>query len=447
MKARRNMTIGCLALAACVGRIGDDAGEPDERAAGTTPGQDAQSWAPPEMRRLTAAQYANSIEDVFGASITVDKALEEDETNELFLSMGAAKVGTSEYGVEQYHAAALDLAQQVVVQAGDYEQLAECQPYEPGDSCIADAIRSFGDRLWRRPMTSEELSRVVAVQAVGDQPGAEQWALGMTYALATLIASPHFIYMPEIGEPDPASGGDRYTSDEMASRLAYVLWNSTPDDALLAAAAAGSLVTAAGVREQAERMLAMPRAADLASRFLGEAWFVGTLESTDKSTDVFAQWSPELLAAQRAEFDLFLRDLTERDGDIFELFTGTTTFVNDELAAFYGLSGGDSTFAQVELPPGRYGLLTSGAVVSAISPSDRTSPTHRGVFILEQLLCTEIPPPPANVDDTFEAPTPEEGLTLKEKLEQHRSDPACSGCHDLMDPLGFTLENFDAIGG
>lgn len=435
------LAAGSVMLAACVGTIGDG----DDRA---NPGDDetaaATQWAPAAMSRLTAQQYANSIHDVFGSGISIP-TLTEDETNEAFLSMGAAKVGTSERGVEQYHAAAIDIANQIVTSAASYPELADCAPFDPADACVDEAIAHFGGLLWRRPLGDDEVARIAAVQSTEDSDDPEVWSLGMTYALAALVASPNFIYRAEIGEEHPG-GGHRYTAYEMATRLSYTIWNSTPDAALLEAASSGALESADGVRAQAERMLTLPRAADVATRFFGESWMVAGLDITDKNTAVYPEWNADLLAAYLGEFDAFLTDLVARQGDLREIFTAESSFANDLLAGVYGASASGSDFEPFALTEGRSGLLTSAAVIAAVSPSDRTSPTHRGVFVLENILCQEVPPPPPNVNDVLESPDPAEAETLRDKLEQHRTDPACASCHELMDPLGFTFEHYDAIG-
>ncbi len=442
---------GCLTLAACIGNIG---GSGDPTGTGNGVDDDANvpstGWADVAMRRLTSPQYEKAVGAVFGEQILVTSPLDEDESTELFLSMGAAKVGTSERGVEQYHDAALDIAEQVMANVAEQDVLATCTPFQPGDVCIEDAVVYYGTRLWRRDMSDEEVAAVVAVQnAVTDdtaEPSAV-WAIGMTHAIATLIASPNFVYLPEVGEQVPESEAWRYTGVEMASRLSFVLWGSIPDEELRRAARDGELVTRKGVRAQATRMLDAPQAADLATRFFGEAWKVAGLAPTDKNLEVYPEWTPELVSAFQTEFDLFLRELTsERDGDLRDVLVGDTTFANDLLGSIYGMSTAGSEFATAKLQDGRTGLLTSGAVMAAISPSDRTSPTGRGLFVLENLLCEEVPPPPANVDDTLEAPDVSDAETLRDKLEQHRADPVCASCHDMLDPLGFTFENYDAIG-
>jgi len=432
----------CVALAACVGNIGGEGEAQVTPASGTESG----AFAPPAMRRLTRTQYANAVAQVFGEAVTVGTELEQDEASEIFLSIGASRVGTSERGVEQYQAAALDVATQVVDAAADQAPLADCAPFAPGDLCIDEVIAHYGRRLWRRPLTDVELAQLVAITESVEAPTADTQRVGMIYALAALLAAPSFIYVPEVGREVP--GGRAVTSNEMASRLALTLWNSVPDDTLLDAAERGGLDTPEGIREQALRMLDTPAAEDLATRFLGESWHVAVLDPNDKSTEMFPEWTPELVDAYKTEFDLFLRDLTvDRDGDLRELFIGRTSFLNDVLGDLYGVSIDTGDHAPTSLPQERSGLLTTPAVIAAISPTDRTSPTHRGVFILEDILCTEVPPPPPSVDDVIpEDDTAGEPKTLRERLAKHREDPACAACHDLFDPMGFSFESFDAIG-
>jgi hypothetical protein len=421
---------------------GDDetGGADDGSVAGLVPG-------PGGMRRLTNQQYANSIADVFGPEVQLDSLLEPDESTEAFLSIGAFKVGTSELGVEQYQDAAYEIALQVFGNRASYPLLDNCRPTDAADPCISEFIGYYGLRLWRRPLTDEELQRHVAlVSAEGTTE--EALDLGLQYALAALLQSLNFVYVVQVGEPDSGSAFLRYTDWEMASRLSYGLWDSVPDDALLEAAERGELVTHDGVREQAERMLLEPRARGLATRFFAENFGVLSLSESDKNPEVYPLWTAELVDALKKEFEWFLEDLVvERDGDIREIFDAKTTFVDPVLAEFYGLPAPETNGDQAELDDTRWGLLTSGAVIAANSPSDRTSPTHRGKFVLEQLLCSSVPPPPPNVSD--ELPTDEEDTepeTLREILERHRNDPTCSGCHSLMDPLGFTFENYSGIG-
>lgn len=402
--------------------------------------------APAGMLRLTRRQFENSVAAIFGATVSLRTPLEADETTELFSSIGAAKVGTSDRGVEQYQAAAIDIAAQVFQRRASYPALATCNPTRADDPCIDRAIRELGYRLWRRPVTDAEASRYRAIVAA-DGTAADKLLLGLQYAVAGLVASPNFIYVAYAGEPDAATGAHRFTSWEMASRLAYTLWDSTPDVALLSAAAAGSLVTADGLRAEVARMLAAPEARGLPARILGQAWNVAKLDLADKNQQVFPKWNGELLASFLREFELVLADAVfENPKDIRQVFTQKETFANATLGGFYGLPTRSTELVRQPLNTLRHGLLTSGAVLAANSPTDRSSPTHRGVFLLERVLCEEVPAPPPGVDTTLAPPSQARPTTTRERLEQHRQDPACAGCHALIDPLGFTLENYDGIG-
>jgi glutathione S-transferase len=399
---------------------------------------------PASLSRLTVEQYHNTIADIFGPEVKPASELEENERTELFLSIGASKVGTSSTGVEQYEAAAKSIAGQVMQRRASYPWLASCTPDRADDPCISKAIETIGLSLWRRPLTAEEVQRYVElVGAAG--PGKDKLEVGLRYALATLMQSPYFLHVVPVGEPDPAAAGlRRYTGYELASRLSYLIWNSTPDPELLDAAGAGKLTSKAGVEAEVNRMLGKTRARSVASRFLAELWDVVELELDQKDTTVYPTWSPALLDAYRREFETFVEDLVfDRDGDIRELFDGRNTFGDTTLAKAYGMTGGTSSFSKLPLPAGRFGLLTSGAVMAANAKPDRTSPTLRGVFVLERILCKEVPPPPADVDDVLPA---DQNLPVRERLAQHRTNPACAGCHSLFDPIGLTFENFDGIG-
>ncbi|MCA9651779.1 MAG: DUF1592 domain-containing protein [Myxococcales bacterium] len=401
--------------------------------------------APASMRRLTQAEYARSVADAFSLPLPIELDLEADETTEEFLSIGASIVGTSEHGVEQYRGAAFDVASLVWARKADYPELVECAPTGADDPCVRQALASFGERLWRRPLSDDELERYAALVDAPYEEGQDP-ALGLQYALAALVESPNFIYLPFVGQDDPDSGLRRLSDLELASRLSYFLWGSIPDAELLAAAKAERLHTGEQLAAQAERMMEDPRAADLASRFFAESWGVHWLELEDKNPAVFEAWDPALLGELRAEFDAVLADLMERDADVRELYSGRRTLVSPALAEFYGLPAPDA-FGEVALDERRWGLLTSGAVLAANSPSDRSSPTHRGKFLLEKVLCGNVPPPPDDVDSTLpDDPGEQPTQTTREKLEEHVTNPACAACHSLIDPLGFTFEHYDGIG-
>jgi hypothetical protein len=423
---------------------GDDEGSASDSDDDTMPPPAGFEPAPGPMRRLTVAQYHNSIADIFGADVLVRTPLDVDETTERFLSIGASKVGTSETGVSQYRDAAFDVAAQVFERRDEYPLLASCDPV--AEPCARAFIEHYGALLWRRPLTAAEIDRYLALVDAPYEEGVNP-ELGLQYALAGLIESPNFIYVIQVGEHDPSSDFTRYTSVEMGSRLSFFLWDSTPDATLLDAAIAGELVSVGAIAEQTARMLESPRAAGLAARFFAEAWNVDDLDAADKNTALYSDWSEARVALYKQEFERVLSELVGSNGDIREIFDGKKTFIDPALADLYGVPAPADPDAPVMLDEKRWGLLTSGAVLAANSPSDRTSPTYRGKFIYERLLCNEVPPPPDDVDDVLPDDEPgTEPTTTREKLEEHRNNPVCAACHNLIDPMGLTLENYDPIG-
>jgi hypothetical protein len=395
------------------------------------------------MSRLTTEQYRNTLRDVFGPNITLRKDIERDETSALFLSVGASTVATSPYGVEQYKDAAQDVAEQVFAQAASYSELTTCNPTAASDACVASFVRHFGSLLWRRPMADEEVAPYMSiVGANGAEP--EMLKLGMKYALSTLLQSASFVYRIPFGELEPVTGALRYTGREMASRLSYFLWDSVPDSAL-STAASTDLTSVDAIATQARRMLQDPRARGAVTGFFGELWHVNNLTVDAKDVSVFPKWNADLLGDYREEFRRFLENVAfDQPADMRALFDSRTTFVNGRLADAYGMGTGTGDFVQTALSDSRAGLITSGAVMAATAKAVRSSPTERGVWVLENVLCESVPPPPANV--IVEIKDADHSLTVREQLEAHRSNPACAGCHTLFDPLGLTFESFDGIG-
>ena len=436
------LVAACTSLVSvdCIGNIGD----PDSRAGHFTAPVTGVVGAA-SMRRLTRSEYHHALEQVFGDAVTPPDDLDPDESSELFTTIGASKVATSDHGVEQYHGAAMAVAVEVLDHRQDYPELASCAPASSADPCVASLVASFGRRLWRRSLSDAEVTRHASiVGAAGEE--ADALGLGMKYVVASLLASPNFVYVGVEGETDPDSGRTRFSSWEMATRLSLLLWDSIPDDELLDAAESGELDSPEGVRAQAERMLDEDRAKAIASRFFGEHWNVSRLEIQNKNPDVFPKWNQALLDSFRQEFTQVLADAVEKEDNLLDVLVRSTTIADAELADFYGSEPSADGSGVIELDGHRAGLFTSGAVISANSPSDRTSPTHRGVFVFERVLCEEIPPPPPNVNTNLEKDSSQTPKSLREQLEQHRKDPACAGCHAVFDPVGLTFENFDGIG-
>ncbi|HEU5055554.1 MAG TPA: DUF1592 domain-containing protein [Kofleriaceae bacterium] len=426
------------ALAACTGSVS----LPDEEPA-------APSDATAVLPRLTTEQYLNSVRDLLGTGLPA-VILEPDTNPYLFTSIGATTTTLSEVGVQQYEQAAHVLAGAVFGDPARRQALVGCAPLAPDDECARGFLARFGRRALRRPLSDEELARWLAVSAEAGA-GGDPWR-GLRIAVAGMLQSPHFLYRIELGESDPDDPDRlRYTGWEMASRLSFLLWNTTPDDALLAAAEAGDLADEGGVRTAAERLLADPRARPAVQSFFAQYLDLGRLAGVTRDTALHPTWTPTMSASMRREVELLVEELAFGDGvDARALFSTRTTFVNSELAALYGIEAPGATadvFVRAELPAGgpRAGLLTLGAFLAMNAHPEETAPTLRGKYLRERVLCELVPPPPQDFDIGI-IEEGEEPRTMRERMEQHAGDPACAGCHLSLDPPGFLFEGFDAVG-
>jgi hypothetical protein len=352
-----------------------------------------------QLRRLTQHQFSRSVRDLLGETVVVNPDLDPDLVADLFTTIGATKVTSSSRGIERYEIAALEAAQQVFATPDARLAFVGCDVAQD-DACAAGFLARFGRRAWRRPLTDEELDRWLGIVAAA--PGAEgdRW-LGLQLAVAGILQSPSFIYLVEVGEPDPeAPGRWRYTDWEMAGRLAAFLWASAPDDALLDAAAAGELTAADGLHAQVERMLADPRASTALPRFFTELLHLDVAENIAKDSTVFPEASPQLFAAMRTEVERIVERIAfEDDGDLRELFVTRETFVDAALADLYGLPApdpalvDDAGFAPATIPDdwARVGFLGAGVFLASNGTLIRTSPTLRGLFVQRRLPGRSMP--------------------------------------------------------
>lgn len=401
-------------------------------------------------QRLTVPQYGNTIRDIFGKDINVPTAIEADAALDGFVAIGASVSTISPSGVEKYEKAAFAIAQQVIADDAHKAVVLQCKPTGPDDmACAKETVTRLGKKLYRRQLTDAETTRLtnIFMQASAALGGFDR---GLEYAIAAMLQSPHFLYRPQVGEADPAHAGQlRYTSLEMASRLSYFLWNSTPDDELLAAAKKGDLVNDAALGAQIERMLASARAHEGLRAFVTDWLKLRELDNLNKDPTLFTYYSPDLGPMVREEtLRLFEHLVFELDTDVREIMTTRQTFVNTKLASMYMIaSPADEGFNLVEFPENspRVGLLGHASILALHSHPRATSSTLRGKFIREGLLCDTIPPPPANVNTGLPEPS-QTARTLRERMQPHLQDPVCKSCHILLDPIGLGLENFDAIG-
>ena len=308
-------------------------------------------------------------------------------------------------------------------------------------------VRKLAGRAFRRPATDEEVARLVklAEQSRGEGDNYEQ---SIQVVLQAILISPHFLYRMEL-DPAGQEGKPRDLNDfEVASRLSYFLWSSLPDEELLKVATEGKLRQDGNLEKQTRRMLVDPKSKALAENFAGQWLELRSLEVRTPDKQLFPQYDDGLKAAMRTETEMFFDSLVREDRPIFDLLSADFTFANEKLAKLYGIKDvTGNEFRRVSLNgTERGGILTQASILTVTSNPNRTSPVKRGKWILENILGTPPPPPPPNVPELKEAKVGEAKGTLRERLEQHRANPGCASCHQRMDPLGFAMENFDAIG-
>jgi hypothetical protein len=319
-----------------------------------------------------------------------------------------------------------------------------CADLDSAD-CQGQILIGFTKRAWRRPPTAAEIDRLRAVVADAVARGDTAEA-GMRNALQAVLVSPNFIYRVEV-DPDPdAKTPHPLTTWELASRVSYFLWSSMPDDELFAAAEAGNLGDRDELQRQVRRMLDDPKAVALTDNFAGQWLFTRALGAQDPDYTLYPEYDDELEAAFRAETRRFFQTFLVEDLPMTQFLTADFTFVNDRLAEFYGLPlPGSNELVRVSLADtARRGFLMQGSILRVTSRPKRTSPVLRGKWVLDNLLCAPPPPPPPGVEGLAED-TMSTG-SLRERLEAHLTNPVCASCHGVMDPIGFGLDNFDAIG-
>jgi len=416
------------------------------------------SAAPPTLQRLTSSRYLMTVQTLLAvdgfAALRLPKDLERDTLLHGFSTVGASELTISPRAAEIYEGAALDLSAQVFSDPARRKAWVGCEPQEsaPSDDCVQSFVERLGRRVYRRPLTREERTDYVALAAKLGQELGDPWQ-GLRYVVVAFLQSPHFLYLIEQAEPDPERPDRlRYTGFELASRMSYFLWNSSPDEELLAAAERGELFSDEGLRRQVQRMQLSALAQAALDQFFSEYLYLDRLETVSKDAKLYPEWTPQLAQLLRAEILQLMRDLAQSpERDLRELFDSPTTFVNDELASFYGLPPGQAPppgqWRKIELPAtavpgllGRAGLLAMGAHATV------TSPTLRGKFIRQQLLCQDISPPPPGVVTTLPVDERTGPQTMRERLTRHRTEPACAGCHRVMDPIGLSLEHFGPTG-
>ena len=319
-----------------------------------------------------------------------------------------------------------------------------CDP-KTGQACAEKIVTALARRAYRRPPTRAEVAGLVkfVTFAKSRHQTAEQ---GIELAIQAMLVTPQFLFRIESDPPDPRQV-HRISDFELASRLSYFLWSSMPDDELLNLAASGKLHEPAVLDTQVKRLLADPRSAALAANFAGQWLEIRNLDVVKPDPDKFPEWGPELRDAMKTETRLFFEYVLRENQPLSDFIDARYTFLNARLAKFYGIEGVKGPdFRRVELTTGqRGGILGQASVLTISSYPTRTSVVLRGKYVLNNILGSEVPPPPPDVPLLDEAAVGTL-MSLRQQMEKHRADPMCSSCHSKMDPLGFGLENYNAIG-
>jgi hypothetical protein len=445
-------------LAVAAGCGGDDA--PLFGVGGGGPETLAIIAPPAGARQILKRQYINSIELIFGEAAAAAADPPDSETLYGLRTIGAAEISISTQGVEDYEAAARRVAKALTADSAAFAKWLPCEPKAFDDaSCLEKVIKAVGRLAWRRTLTKSDVD---VAKTIG-LAAAKEYATfdaAVEYAVLFLLQSPEFLYVVELGEDIPADHEDadprdatrkRLTALELVTRISFFLTDTTPSADLLDAAEDGQVETEEQIRSVAEQLLADPAAKQALSAFYAESLFLEHLDTKLKDAEIFPDYDVDLARSMRTEVQKLIEDIVwTRDADFRQLVTSETAFVDARLAGLYGLKSASQIkgFEKKKLisSQNRVGFLGTAAFNTLESHVAETSPTKRGAFIHSHLLCAKVPPPPANVDTTLPEDDPDEPKTTKQKLQAHMDDPACLGCHARIDPPGFALETFDAIG-
>ena len=388
------------------------------------------------LRRLTHQQYANTVRDLLKESTDAASQFPPEDFVNGFKNQYESQ-SLSPTQIEAYSLNAERLAQNAF-RRGDSRQLIPCNYSGPNQSqCRIQFIQTFGRRAFRRPLLPKEIALYEALFQ-----GERDFLKGAQAVIEGMLQSPSFLFWME---DTPRPEWKPYAS---ASRLSYFLWNTMPDDAILESAAKGELLTPESVERMARRMLADPKAKQALDEFVSQWLRFDRALAAARERRTFPMFSRELVSSMLEEARRFVGDLVWNDKNFMDLFRASYGFVNSDLAAVYKVPAPAREFDRVDFPPDqeRAGVLGQALFLTLTSKPEDTAPTARGLFVREQFLCQQVPPPPPGVDTNLQPVSEFRPVTNRERLAEHTTNKACSTCHNLIDPIGFALEKFDAIG-
>ncbi len=410
---------------------------------------------PLAMRRLTGDQYRNAIEDAFGSNIEVAGRFEPDNRQEGLNALGASRVAVTRSGFEQYEAMARSIASQATSDELRSDIL-PCQPQSPttsDDECIEHTISKLGRSLLRRPLTQEdiELRAAVASRVAEEQ---QDYYAGLKLAIASLLVSPDFLFRIEVAEPAPLPEQPnrlQLTDLSLASKLSYFLWNRGPDEILLAAAERGGLSEPEALIRQVNRMVSSEHLNAGMRAFFEDVFIFDQFDELSKDVTQYPLFNNRMAADAREQTLRFVVDqLATKKADYRSLFTSNELPMTRSLGPIYGIpvrtvDGWEN--ATLPANQSRSGLLSHASFSMLHAHPGRSSPTLRGVFMREALLCQTVPEAPADIDFTqFTQDVATVHKTARDRLDVHATQASCRKCHALTDPIGLALESFDGIG-
>ena len=402
------------------------------------------------VRRITESQYRHTIADLFGSQIKINARFEPEKREERLLAIGSSELSLTSSGFEQYFALASSISDQVL---GEKQRAASvpCKPDDPNqanDACARQFIETHGERLFRRPLTeTETLTRIKTASAGAKQSG--DFYAGLKLALTSLLVAPEFLFRVETAEPDPANRWqyrlDGYTK---ASRVSFLLWDSAPDQELLAAARSGDIHTAAGLKQQLTRLTSSPRFEQGVRAFFTDMFQLDGFENLVKDPAIYPKFNQSVSDSAKEQILKTAIDLlVNQKRDYRDLFTSNETFLNRPLASVYKVpftSSAEWTRYTFPQSSERSGILTQIAFLSLFSHPGTSSPTKRGIKLYEIFTCEMTPDPPPDVD--FSKVQDSSKGTVRGRLLDHMKNTGCAGCHRRTDPPGLALEHFDGLG-
>ncbi|MDB4982181.1 MAG: hypothetical protein JWM82_2933 [Myxococcales bacterium] len=399
------------------------------------------------LRRLTQEQYLNTVKDLFGG-VNLGAIFPQSQSASQF---GLAQADVDGSDLDKYQRAAEAVAAAVVADKAALARVAPCAASTAAAdarACASTFLKAFGTKVYRAPIADADLARHLTLYDAGAANGG--YAHGLELLLRGMLQAPRFLYRVELGTAEAVGPtAVKLSGYELAARLSYGLWNTQPDDALLTAAAGGMLATPADAATQLARMLKDPRGALVVRHFL-ESWIhLPDLGNVAKNGTLFPEWNDDVRNAMSTQAQKFFDDvLASKRGTVASLLTSKTVFVNAKLAPIYAAAATsfptDGSFTNSDKTDGTAaGLFSLPAFLATQAKASESSPIYRGKFVREQLLCQQLPSPPANIP---QAPEVTPGASTRERLKQHETAATCSACHTLIDPIGLGFEHYDAIG-